>query len=153
MIDEHILVVDDDESIRQMMSSMLSHAGFECRTVGSGQEAISVLQSDGSYGLLLSDLAMKDMDGFALLDRIRRIHPQMPVVVVTAIHDISVALAGIRSGAYDYLLNPFERDQLLATVRRALENRRLRMENLAYQNKLETLVSARTGCCSARCPN
>jgi DNA-binding NtrC family response regulator len=121
--------------------------------LGSGPEAISVLQADGSYALLLSDLAMVDMDGFALFDRIRRIYPQMPVVVVTAIHDISVALAAIRSGAYDYLLKPFERDQLLATVRRALENRRLRMENLAYQNKLETLVSARTGCCSARCPN
>jgi putative nucleotidyltransferase with HDIG domain len=94
--------------------------------------------------LLLSDLAMEDMDGFALLDRIRRIHPQMLVVVVTAIHDISVALAAIRSGAYDYLLKPFERDQLLATVRRGLENRRFRMENLAHPNKLETLVSART---------
>jgi putative nucleotidyltransferase with HDIG domain len=68
----------------------------------------------------------------------------MPVVMVTAVHDISVALAAIRSGAYDYLLKPFERDQLLATVRRALENRRLTMENLAYKNKLETLVSART---------
>jgi DNA-binding NtrC family response regulator len=72
-----------------------------------------VLQSDGSYALLLCDLAMEDMGGFALLDRIRRIDPQMPVVVVTAIHDISVALAAIRSGAYDYLLKPFERDQLL----------------------------------------
>ena len=64
--------------------------------------------------------------------------------MVTAVHDISVALSAIRSGAYDYLLKPFERDQLLATVRRALENRRLKMENLAYQNRLEALVAART---------
>jgi len=144
MVDERILVVDDDESISEIMSSMLSHAGFECHSVTSGQEAIAELQSDGNYALMLSDLAMEGMDGFALLDRIRRIHPQMPVVMVTAVHDISVALAAMRSGAYDYLLKPFERDQLLATVRRALENRRLKMENLAYQNKLETLVSART---------
>lgn len=144
MADERILVVDDDESIREIMSSMLAHAGFECRSVTSGYEAITALQSDANYALMLSDLAMEGMDGFALLDRIRRIHPQMPVVMVTAVHDISVALAAIRSGAYDYLLKPFERDQLLATVRRALENRRLKIENLAYQNKLETLVSART---------
>jgi putative nucleotidyltransferase with HDIG domain len=144
MVDERILVVDDDESIREIMSSMLSHAGFECRTVTSGHEAIAALQSDNNFALMLSDLAMEGMDGFTLLDRIRRVHPQMPVVMVTAVHDISVALAAMRSGAYDYLLKPFERDQLLATVRRALENRRLKMENLAYQNKLESLVSART---------
>jgi putative nucleotidyltransferase with HDIG domain len=68
----------------------------------------------------------------------------MPVVMVTAVHDISVALAAIRNGAYDYLLKPFEREQLLATVRRALENRRLKMENRAYQTNLESLVAART---------
>ena len=68
----------------------------------------------------------------------------MPVVMVTAVHDISVALAAIRNGAYDYLLKPFEREQLLATVRRALENRRLKLENRAYQTDLEALVEART---------
>ncbi len=68
----------------------------------------------------------------------------MPVVMVTAVHDISVALAAIRNGAYDYLLKPFEREQLLATVRRALENRRLKQENRAYQTSLESLVAART---------
>jgi len=60
------------------------------------------------------------------------------------VHDISVALAAIRNGAYDYLLKPFEREQLLATVRRALENRRLKQENRAYQTSLESLVAART---------
>jgi putative nucleotidyltransferase with HDIG domain len=68
----------------------------------------------------------------------------MPVVMVTAVHDISVALSAIRNGAYDYLLKPFEREQLLATVRRALENRRLKLENRAYQTNLESLVAART---------
>jgi putative nucleotidyltransferase with HDIG domain len=63
---------------------------------------------------------------------------------VTAVHDISVALAAIRNGAYDYLLKPFEREQLLATVRRALENRRLKLENRKYQTELESLVAART---------
>ena len=81
---------------------------------------------------------MDGMDGLALLERVRKLDPQLPVVMVTGVHDISVALSAIRSGAYDYLLKPFERDQLLATVRRALENRRLKMENLAYQNRLES---------------
>jgi putative nucleotidyltransferase with HDIG domain len=68
----------------------------------------------------------------------------MPVVMVTAVHDISVALAAIRNGAYDYLLKPFEREQLLNTVSRALENRRLKVENRTYQTNLESLVKART---------
>ena len=84
------------------------------------------------------------MDGIALLERTKEKYPDMPVVMVTAVHDISVALAAIRNGAYDYLLKPFEREQLLATVRRALENRRLKVENRAYQTNLEALVTART---------
>jgi putative nucleotidyltransferase with HDIG domain len=144
LADERILVVDDDESIRELVSSMLTHAGFPCRTVSSGQEALTALNADPGYALLLSDLAMEGMDGLALLDRVRKLDGMMPVVMVTAVHDISVALAAIRKGAYDYLLKPFERDQLLASVRRALETRRLKIENLAYQNRLESLVAART---------
>jgi putative nucleotidyltransferase with HDIG domain len=87
---------------------------------------------------------MAEMDGIALLERCKESFPDMPVVMVTAVHDISVALAAIRNGAYDYLLKPFERDQLLAVVRRAIEHRKLRMENRAYQQNLESLVAART---------
>src|SRR6201981_3273683 len=93
---------------------------------------------------MLSDLMMADLDGIGLLERTKERFPDMPVVMVTAVHDISVALAAIRNGAYDYLLKPFDREQLLATVRRALENRRLKLENRAYQTNLEVLVTART---------
>src|SRR5271167_4608493 len=68
----------------------------------------------------------------------------MPIVMVTAVHDIGVALQALRNGAYDYLLKPVEREQLLATVRRALESRRLKRENEAYRANREALVAART---------
>jgi putative nucleotidyltransferase with HDIG domain len=87
---------------------------------------------------------MADLDGIGLLERTKEKYPDMPVVMVTAVHDISVALAAIRNGAYDYLLKPFEREQLLNTVSRALENRRLKVENRTYQTNLESLVKART---------
>jgi len=93
---------------------------------------------------MLSDMMMPVMDGEALLAATKERFPDMPVVMVTAMHDISVALNAIRNGAYDYLLKPFDREQLLATVRRALENRRLKLENRAYQTNLEVLVTART---------
>jgi cyclic di-GMP phosphodiesterase len=144
MANERILVVDDEELIREIICSVLSQAGFECHPISSGTDALTVLHSDDGFSAVVSDVIMDGMDGLTLLSKIRLDRPDLPVVMVTAVHDISVALAAIRNGAYDYLLKPFEREQLLASVRRAVENRRLKMENLAYQTKLESLVSART---------
>jgi putative nucleotidyltransferase with HDIG domain len=141
---ERILVVDDEESIREIISSMLSAAGYETEQASSGMEALAVLNAQGEFELMLSDLMMAELDGIALLERSKEKYPDMPVIMVTAVHDISVALAAIRNGAYDYLLKPFEREQLLAMVRRALEHRRLKLENRAYQSNLESLVAART---------
>ena len=115
-----------------------------CKQAGSGTEALAVLTSGEEFELMLSDLMMADLDGIGLLERTKEKYPDMPVVMVTAVHDISVALAAIRNGAYDYLLKPFEREQLLNTVSRALENRRLKVENRTYQTNLESLVKART---------
>jgi putative nucleotidyltransferase with HDIG domain len=141
---ERILIVDDEEAIREIVYSMLTMAGFRCQQAGSGSEALAILASGEDFELMLSDLMMAGMDGIALLERTKERFPDMPVVMVTAVHDISVALAAIRNGAYDYLLKPFEREQLMAIVHRALENRRLKLENRAYQTNLETLVAART---------
>jgi putative nucleotidyltransferase with HDIG domain len=141
---DRILVVDDEETIREIVSSMLTTAGYKCRQAASGNEALALLESKEEFELMLSDLMMANLDGIGLLERTKERFPDMPVVMVTAVHDISVALAAIRNGAYDYLLKPFEREQLLATVRRALENRRLKLENREYQTRLEALVEART---------
>jgi len=141
---DRILVVDDEEPIREIVASMLGTAGYACKQAASGMEALAVLNSGEEFELMLSDLMMADLDGIGLLERTKEKYPDMPVVMVTAVHDISVALAAIRNGAYDYLLKPFEREQLLNTVSRALENRRLKVENRTYQTNLETLVKART---------
>jgi putative nucleotidyltransferase with HDIG domain len=144
MTPDRILVVDDEEAIREIVSSMLTTANYQCRQAASGLEALSLLDSGEDFALMLSDLMMAGMDGIGLLERAKEKFPDMPVVMVTAVHDISVALSAIRNGAYDYLLKPFEREQLLATVRRALENRRLKLENRAYQTELEAKIDART---------
>jgi putative nucleotidyltransferase with HDIG domain len=144
MPSDRILVVDDEEPIREIVTSMLVSANYHCSQASSGLEALAMLNSGEEFELMLSDLMMADLDGIGLLERTKEKFPDMPVIMVTAVHDISVALAALRNGAYDYLLKPFEREQLLATVRRALENRRLKMENRAYQTNLESLVAART---------
>src|SRR6202043_3425420 len=75
---------------------------------------------------------------------LRTAEPDVPVIMVTAMHDLSTALEAIRRGAYDYILKPFEKDQLYLGVRRALEHRRLVLENRNYQRNLEVLVEERT---------
>ena len=144
MPNDRILVVDDEETIREIVTSMLGGARFHTRQAASGAEALAILESGEEFDLVLSDLMMAGMDGIAFLERAKERYPDMPIVMVTAVHDIQVALQALRNGAYDYLLKPFEREQLLATVRRALENRRLKRENDAYRTNLEALVAART---------
>jgi DNA-binding NtrC family response regulator len=87
---------------------------------------------------------MQDGNGITLLDRIHGQQPQLPVVMVTAIHDISVAIDAMRRGAYDYLLKPFEREHLINTVQRALDHRQALQESHNYQQNLEQVVRART---------
>ena len=144
MAAERILVVDDEDAIREIVCSMLTAANYKTKQASSGLKALAMLDAGEEFELMLSDLMMADFDGIGLLERTKESYPDMPVVMVTAVHDISVALAAIRNGAYDYLLKPFEREQLLATVRRALENRHLKMQNRDYQTGLERMVEART---------
>ncbi|HVP51566.1 MAG TPA: HD domain-containing phosphohydrolase [Terriglobales bacterium] len=141
---ERILVVDDEESIREVMCAMLGAAGYRCTAAASGSAALQVLDFEEPFELMLSDLMMAEMQGDVLLEHAKLKFPDMPVIMVTAVSDLSVALGAIRNGAYDYLTKPFEREQLLALVRRALEHRRLRKENLEFQMHLESLVAEKT---------
>jgi cyclic di-GMP phosphodiesterase len=140
---ENILVVDDEEAIREVVSTMLESKGYRCTAVSNGraaQEQVKRITPD----LVLSDMIMPEMDGIKLLDWIRHYDPEVPVIMVTAIHDISTALEAIRRGAYDYILKPFEKDQLFLGVGRALQHRRLIAENRNYQRNLEQQVEERT---------
>ncbi len=143
MSTERILIVDDEEPIREVLASLLEAAGYECSTATNGAEALAQLDG-GGFDLLLSDVLMPVMDGLSLLRKVRERQPNLPVVMVTAMNDVATAIGALRTGAYDYLLKPFEKDQLYFSVRRALEHRRLVLENLNYQQGLERLVAERT---------
>jgi len=126
---ERILVVDDEEAVRGTICAMLTSAGYQCRAVAGGLEALALLESGEKFQLLLSDLLNSPLDGLTLLERTKKQFPDIPVVIVTAINDVSVAASCTRGGAYDYLLHPVKREQLLVTVRRALEQRRLELQD------------------------
>jgi putative nucleotidyltransferase with HDIG domain len=140
---ENILVVDDEEAIREVVSTMLESKGYRCTTAQNGRVAQDHIKRS-TPDLVLSDMIMPEMDGIKLLEWVRQYDPEVPVIMVTAIHDISTALEAIRRGAYDYILKPFEKDQLFLGVGRALQHRRLVAENRTYQIQLEQQVEERT---------
>ena len=138
-----ILVVDDELHVRTMIGSTLEREGYDVQLAGSGREAFEALERN-SFDLVLTDIVMQDGNGLALLERIHTLQPHLPVVMVSAIHDISVAIDSMRRGAYDYLLKPFEREHLVNTVQRALDHRQVLQESHNYQQSLEQVVQART---------
>ena len=138
-----ILVVDDENHVRSMIGATLERRGYDVQLSSSGRHALEILEHN-TFDLVLTDIVMQDGNGIFLLDRIRGKLPNVPVVMVSAIHDISVAIDSMRRGAYDYLLKPFEREHLVATVDRALEYRQALQETHNYQQNLEQVVRART---------
>jgi putative nucleotidyltransferase with HDIG domain len=138
-----VLVVDDEAHVRTMIGSTLEREGYDVQLAASGREALASLEQN-SFDLVLTDIVMQDGNGLALLERIHGLQPHLPVVMVSAIHDISVAIDSMRRGAYDYLLKPFEREHLMKTVQRALDHRQVLQESRNYQQNLEQVVRART---------
>jgi putative nucleotidyltransferase with HDIG domain len=144
MPQEKIMVVDDEVSVSGLMCALLELNGYQTTTATRPEQALEMLDASDDFDLVLSDVMMAEADGFSLLDRIGIEHPGMPVVMVTAVHDIHVATNAFRRGAIDYLLKPFGRTQLLSVVERAVEHGRLRKQNLIYRQSLEEMVAART---------
>jgi putative nucleotidyltransferase with HDIG domain len=138
-----ILVVDDEAHVRSMIGATLERLGYDVKLAGSGREAQEILAGN-AFELVLTDIVMQEGNGFALLERVHAQQPNIPVIMVTAIHDISVAIDSMRRGAYDYLLKPFDREHLVATVQRALDHHQALQDNRTYQQNLEQVVHART---------
>src|SRR5882724_889951 len=145
MPQERILVVDDEESVRGVIEALLESSGYSATLTESAEEAITRLQQDPDYDLVLSDIMMPRPDGLSLLDHVCTDHPGMPVVMFSAVNDFHVVTNAFRRGAIDYLLKPFERAELESIVMRAIEHGRLRKQNTIYRQNLESIVSSRTG--------
>jgi len=138
-----ILVVDDEAQVRIMIGATLERQGYDVQLAASSHEALDAVQQN-NFELVLTDIVMQDGNGIALLERIHEQQPYLPVIMVTAVHDIGVAIDAMRRGAYDYLLKPFERDHLIGTVKRAIDHRNALQKSQNYQQSLEQVVRART---------
>jgi len=141
---DHILVVDDESAMLGLVVALLEQGGYDVSAAADAEQALLHLQDDPGCDLVLCDVMMPGGDGLALLDVIGRDYPGLPVVMLTALQDVHVAINAFRRGAVDYLLKPFERARLSAAVARALEHGRLTKQNAAYRQNLEEIISART---------
>jgi cyclic di-GMP phosphodiesterase len=134
-----ILVEDDEETVREIIGSMLTSAGYECRMAGTPIETLDVLTSGEDFDLVCSGITEWPEEDFK---RMVETFPDVPVVVSTSTHDRALMLKVLHMGAYDFLLRPFEREQLIFAVRRALEYRRLKLENRQLNHENEQSKAA-----------
>src|SRR5580704_14814557 len=123
-----VLVIDDDASLRFTLEAVLSDAGLVVETCESGATALVAFEARGA-DVVLTDLAMPDMDGMQVLERMRANDPSVPVLMLTAHGSERVAVAAMKAGAFDYIPKPFDPDELVLAVRRAVEIRALRLQN------------------------
>jgi len=116
---EKILVVDDEPGVRSVLQRMLAQAGYEAVTADNGAEALDRV-SLGEVNLILLDIKMPDISGMEVLAKITAEYPDVAVIMVTAVIDIQVAVEALKLGAYDYITKPFNRDEVIQKVRKAI---------------------------------
>jgi putative two-component system response regulator len=136
---EGILIVDDEEAIRRILNQKLSREGYRCHEAGNSSQAVDELRNN-AIDLVILDIKMPGKSGAELLPEIRTSYPDTAVVMATAITDTSTAIQCMKQGAYDYITKPFNLDEVILGVDRALEKRRLELENRDYQQHLEQKV-------------
>lgn len=140
-----ILVVDDERDIRELVCDILQDEGFSTRMAGNSDECMAQLQQK-LPALIILDIWLKDshMDGIDILKTVKRDMPEVPVVIISGHGNIEIAVAAIKQGAYDFIEKPFNIDQLLVVIRRAMETSKLRRENSALKRG-ETRVGEMLG--------
>ncbi len=131
-----IHIIDDEQIIHEVLGDLLTSEGYEVEKSLSGEEALEKHPSE-SFDLVLLDLLMPEMDGIEVLKNLRKIDPQVVTVIITAYASVESAISAMKSGAFDYIQKPFKHDELLLTVKRALEHRKLKEENIRLKDELK----------------
>ncbi len=132
----NILIVDDERPIRDSLDVVLAEEGYGTTVASTGKEALHFAE-DQSFDLIITDLKMPEMDGMELLRKCRKMCPQTFVIIITAHGSLESAIEALRIGAYDYILKPFDFDDVLLKIRRMLRHKELIMENQVLRQEIE----------------
>src|SRR5690348_5464079 len=131
-----ILIVDDEEIMREILEALLTREGYQVRMAASGEEGLELAKAH-TFDTAIVDVMMPGMDGLATLAELKKVDDDLPVVMVTAFASVETAIAAMKSGAFDYITKPFKNDEVLVVVRNAVERRRLVAENTALRQNLQ----------------
>jgi DNA-binding NtrC family response regulator len=132
-----ILIVDDERNTCEALAVILRREGHTVSSAASGDSALSGLQ-DFAADLILSDVKMPGMDGLSLLSRVKSQHPGLPVVMMSGHSDVTAAVEALKQGAFDYLVKPFGKEDVLRAVQKALAMRAVLVENMALKRQVQT---------------
>jgi len=151
-----VMIVDDEESIRFTAAEFIKREGHVVYEANNAHEALALLANEKDIGIIFSDILMPQMTGVQLLEQIHELNPEILVIMMTGEPTVTTAAESLRHGAFDYLLKPVTKTDILQVLGKAIrvkelqdERRRLAAENRNYQDHLETLVSERTEALSA----
>ena len=129
-----ILVVDDEPNYLIVLSELLKEEGFEVMTAQKGEDGLKIAQ-DTDLDLVITDMRMPGMDGLELLQAIKSYNKDLPVIMITAFGEVEKAVVAMKAGAYNYLAKPFNNEELLLNIRKAIEHYSLLRENLRLRDE------------------
>jgi DNA-binding NtrC family response regulator len=132
----HILVVDDDPDVREALGALLNASGFSTGFAADGDAGLKAM-TEQPCDLVLLDIKLPGRSGLSVLQEFRRLNTQLPIIALTALKDIDVARAAFKNGAQDYIPKPWDADELIAQIHRALERSRLAEENVRLRRALK----------------
>jgi DNA-binding NtrC family response regulator len=131
-----ILVVDDEDIMREILEKLLTREGYHVRVAASGEEGLEFARSF-PFDAVIVDVMMPGMDGLTLLEELKKLDDELPILMVTAFASVETAIAAMKRGAFDYITKPFKNDEVLVVVRNAVERRQLVAENAALRQNLQ----------------
>jgi DNA-binding NtrC family response regulator len=131
-----ILVIDDEEIMREVLETLLSREGYDVHLASSGPEGLEYARSTPVDAAIV-DVMMPDMDGLAVLDELKKLDDEMAVIMITAFASVDTAVAAMKRGAFDYITKPFKNDEVLVVLRNAVERKRLETENRVLRQNLQ----------------
>jgi len=137
---EKIIVVDDEQSVLDVISEVIENAGFEVTTFTESRRAIEALENN-SFDILITDLKMPDIDGIQLTKKKKKVSPEIEIIIITGYASLETALDAVKSDVYNYILKPFNVTDILLTIQKAADSIRLRRLNQKLNKKVEKALS------------
>jgi len=139
-----VLVIDDEEIMREILETLLTREGYDVRLASSGAEGVELAKSS-NFDVAIVDVMMPGMDGLETLAELKKVDDDLPAVMITAFASVETAIAAMKSGAFDYITKPFKNDEVLVVLRNASERRRLVAENRALRQNLQAQTARFAG--------